>query len=221
MIFWREDVTAMSQKAKYPWDTIYKEYRTATYSDAELARRHGCSRKAIQKRVAKEGWTRDISKAVGEIVRAKLIKEDAKVAGTVAGRNAGDETEQVELAAETRTNVVKLHRKDVAKSQSLVQLFQGQLYEAATKRDEIEETIVDETKSEEGKAEQKRRNMMLKAVSLPAHAGVLRDLSVAQKNLIYLERQAYNLDDTDGSDDAPDSIVITVNRKRPDEEKES
>lgn len=197
----------MPHKTKYDWDTIYKEYRTGTYSDAELARRYGCSRKAIQKRVAKEGWIRDLSKAVDESVRAKLVKEDAKVAGTVACRNTGNENEQVDLAAETRTGVIKLHRQDVAKSQSLVQLFQSQLQEAATKRNEIEETIIDETKTEEGKADQKRRNMMLKAVSLPTHAGVLRDLSIAQKNLIYLERQAFNLSDEGDGDGLTVEIV--------------
>jgi hypothetical protein len=41
---------------------------------------------------------------------------------------------------------------------------------------------------------------MLKAVSLPTHAGVLRDLSIAQKNLIYLERQAFNLNDKEDAD---------------------
>lgn len=36
---------------------------------------------------------------------------------------------------------------------------------------------------------------MLKAISLPSHAGVLRDLSTALKNLVPLERQAYNIKD--------------------------
>lgn len=49
-----------------------------------------------------------------------------------------------------------------------------------------------ETKGDETS---RRRTQLMRLVSLASHAGVLRDLSAAMKNLIPLERQAYNLDE--------------------------
>jgi len=45
--------------------------------------------------------------------------------------------------------------------------------------------------------------MMMRAVSLPMHSGVIRDLSVAQKNLIGLERQAFGITDNGKQDEEP------------------
>jgi transposase-like protein len=184
----------MAKRKQIDWEAIDKEVVANQLSLKEIARQHDISDTAIRKRMKERGIKRNLAKKVRDKVRENLVRAE------VRDPNATDD--QVEDAAVKRgTAVLTLHRQDVAKSQGLVQLFQTQLQEAATKRDEIEETIIDETKSEEGKADQKRRNMMLKAVSLPTHAGVLRDLSIAQKNLIYLERQAFNLDDHGGDGD--------------------
>ena len=46
-----------------------------------------------------------------------------------------------------------------------------------------------------------------------SHAGIIKDLSIAIRNLVPLERQAHNLDATSGDVDAPDAIQITFYRK--------
>ncbi|MNG38877.1 hypothetical protein D3C84_1267350 [compost metagenome] len=51
---------------------------------------------------------------------------------------------------------------------------------------------------------------MLKAVSLPLHAGVIRDLSTALKNLIPLERQAYNLDEVSSEESFEERLARLV-----------
>lgn len=143
----------------------------------------------ISRRAKKEGWIQDKSQEIKQRTNAALVAQ--------RGRNTPTQ-EDIDKAVGTNIEIVTSHRKDIKESRSLVQLFQSQLRNAATNRDEIEGAIIDDTKGPDGenKPEIKRRNRMLKAVSLPAHAGVLKDLSVAQKNLIYLERQAYNLNES-------------------------
>lgn len=179
----------MPQKPKYPWDTIRKEYRTGTYSDSELARRHGCSRRAIQKRVEREGWTKDLSEAVKQSLRAKLVKEDAKVASQVAGRNANNEDESdIDRAAETRLAVVQLHRKDINSLR------------------ELEAKLIDEIFNNPTKLylAQYQGTIIQKTVGLTAaeKAMAANNLANVQHKRIALERQAFNLNDTgDGGSD--------------------
>lgn len=185
----------MAKRKQIDWEAIEKEFRVNQLSNVQIAKNHDISETAIRKKAKQYGWKKDLSQRVRERVREKLVRDE------VREPNADDE-KIVDAVAERGAKVITIHRQDIAKSQSLVQLFQGQLQEAATQRDEIKDSIIDETKNEEGKADQKRRNMMLKAVSLPAHSGVLRDLTIAQKNLIYMERQAFNIDDTGGGGDS-------------------
>uniref|UniRef100_A0A6H1ZM74 Putative terminase n=1 Tax=viral metagenome TaxID=1070528 RepID=A0A6H1ZM74_9ZZZZ len=196
---------AKATRKPIDWDAIEREYRAGQFSNVEIGKRFNASEGAIRKKAKAEGWKKDLAEKVRKQVREKLVRSE------VREPNASDK-EIVEETAERGAAIIKLHRKDVQKSQQLVQLFQGQLEEAATKRDDIEDEIFKETASgeEDGKPDIKRRNMMLKAVSLPAHAGVLRDLTVAQKNLIYLERQAYNLDDD--KEKAGDALTSLMER---------
>lgn len=199
----------MAKRKQIDWEAIEKEFRVNQLSNVQIAKNHDISETAIRKKAKQYGWKKDLSQRVRERVREKLVRDE------VREPNADDE-KIVDAVAERGAKVITIHRQDIAKSQSLVQLFQGQLQEAATQRDEIKDSIIDETKNEEGKADQKRRNMMLKAVSLPAHSGVLRDLTIAQKNLIYLERQAFNIDE--GQDGEGLVIEVVKFKRKPKDE---
>jgi hypothetical protein len=130
----------------------------------------------------------------------------------VRGSHASDE-EIEDAAVERGFKVVTLHQERVATSLGIVNILQTQLEEAATIRDELEETIEKEIKGDTVE-DRRKRTRLYKAVSLPTHAGVLRDLSVALKNLIGLERQAYNIDE-DGrrSDDPIGSLLNEIARR--------
>jgi len=74
-----------------------------------------------------------------------------------------------------------------------------------------EETAVPEGASASKAQEQAaytRRAAMLKAVSLSAHAAVLKDLATVYKTFIALEREAFNVDD--GKDDDPDRAATAT-----------
>lgn len=175
----------MAERPEIDWEAIDREYAAGMLSVREIARRYSCSEGAIRKRAKAEGWERDLTAKVQKEVRRKLVRDGV--------RTEASEKEIIEQASETGVTVVKLHRKSIQKSQGIVDSLLGQLSQFAEVREEIEDAIIEDTKGVDGKFDYKRRTMMLKAVSLPSHAGVLRDLSLAQKNLIALERQAYNL----------------------------
>lgn len=184
----------MPARKQIDWEAIEKLYRIGQMTVRAIALKHGISHVAIVKKAQREGWVQDKSEEVRQKTKAALLSYQREITKKITTPTK----EEIDTAVQTNVVVVTEHRIGIKASQNLVQLFQDQLKEAATKRDQIESSIIDETQNEEGKTDQKRRNMMLKAVSLPAHSGVLRDLSIAQKNLIYLERQAFNIDETGG-----------------------
>jgi len=173
----------MAIKKKTPdWEVIGKEYRAGLLAIREIGRRHSISEAAIRKKANQEGWKRDLTQEVRSKVRENLVRNQVRTP------NATDE-EIVAEAAEIGVQVVESHRRDINQGRAMVSLLMGQLRDAANSRAEIEETI------EATEEDIKRRNQLLRAVALPSHAAVVRDLSTAMKNLIALERQAFNLTD--------------------------
>lgn len=80
----------------------------------------------------------------------------------------------------------------------MVETLVTELQEATENRDDIEDAIEEETRGDQNG---KRRAMMLRAVSLSSRSGVILNLSSAMKNLVGLERQAFNLNNGGGADD--------------------
>ncbi len=198
---------------RYDWDAINRDYRTGMFTDTELCRQYGCSRAALAKRIKRnpELWVRDQTDAVRQATNAKLIKVDAEQARVTKGLQSGvtdpNVGDAIDGAAETRVAVLRDHRQDIGNGRSLVNLLMGQLQEAAENRAEIEDGIEGETGDDNNP---RRRNQMLRAVALPGHAGTLRDLTTAMKNLIGLERQAFNLDEKAGEASDLESVLNEV-----------
>jgi len=173
------------KRKQLDWEKIEKQYRAGMLSVREIAREHGIFHQAIQKKAKSNKWERDLDEQVKKVARRKLV------ANQVATPHASDE-EIIEEASNQVVEVVKLHRSGVRRGREIVELLSEQLSEMAKGRAEIENTIIDETANDPKSS--RRRAQMMRAVSLPGHAGVLRDLAIAIKSLIPLERQAYNLD---------------------------
>ena len=90
--------------ARYDWETIRAEYETgATQSD--LSRRHGVSRKAIQKHILAEGWVQDVSEAVNRLAAAK-------VAGIGASCDPVKKAAALDRAAEQKAAVIRRHKEE-------------------------------------------------------------------------------------------------------------
>ena len=98
--------------SRYDWETIRAEYETGA-SQSELSKRHGVSRKAIQKHITADGWTQDVSGAVNRMT-------EAKVAGVVAGCDPQKKAEALNRAAEAKAAVIMRHKAEWDRHQSLI-----------------------------------------------------------------------------------------------------
>ena len=197
------------KRKKHDWEAIEREYRMGQKSLRTLADEFGLSASSISRRAAKYKWVQDKATEIRVKTQAGLIAQQKTQQSLQCNgkRNAvapdtgnPPTSDDIERAVRTNIEVIKSHRKAIGRNQRIVDLLASQLEVAAQTRDELSKEIDTET------AEDKtayRRAQLKKAISLPAHAAVLRDLSTAQKNLITMERQAFNLDAQLGSEGNP------------------
>lgn len=184
-----------AEKKPTDWESIERQYRAGVLSIREIGKAHDVSDTAIRKKAKTADWQRDLSAKVAEKVRIDLVRSEVRTA------NPQTEREIVEEAAATVVHVVRSHRTRIKGGSALVELLTGQLLDAASNRDELEESIEAECK---GDIDSRRRNAMLRAVSLASHSAIAVNLANATKTWVCLERQAFGLDDKGGSD-APTS----------------
>lgn len=202
----------MTERKPIDWQAIEREYRVGQLSLRALASKHSTTPGAISKKAKAKGWVQDASQEVRERTRAAMIKAPAveKTAKETLDGNSvsnGGNTptqEDIEVAVQTNLAVISRHRRDISHGHRIVGLLFQQLEEAAQNRDEIEGAIAEECADDHTG---QRKGRMLKAISLPVHAGVIRDLSTALKNLIPLERQAYNLDEVSSEESIEDRLA--------------
>lgn len=196
------------------WEAIEAEYRSGTISNAELGRKYDVSESYIRKRAKEGGWSKDLTAKVQTAVRDKLVR--AVVREGNARTDSRTESEIIEAAAETAVQVVQIHRRDVRHGRTICAALFAELQDTSANRELIAECIESETQDDTSPT---RRNQMMKAISLPTRARAMLDLSAAMKNLVAVERQAFNLDDKDDKDKSGKTIVMNMSRRRsnPDE----
>lgn len=190
-------MTGEKRKKATDWEAIEREYRAGQLSVREIGLQHEVSHTAINKRAKAEGWTRDLAKAVRQEVSNRLVSTE------VSSANA---QEAVDTAAARGVELVRQHRKSLSRAQSIIEKLLFELERGTDNIEEIEDAIEQETQDDK---DSKRRNMMLKAVSLPTRASTAAALSLTIKNIIPLERVAFNLDER-STPDEPDNGSVAV-----------
>lgn len=171
------------------WEAIEREFRAGQLSVSEIGRQHGVSHTAINKRAKKDGWTRDLTEKVRKEVSARLVSPE------VSESNA---RQAVETAAARGVALVRSHQASLGRANRIAERLMAELETSTEHNEAIEAEIWAATEAD---TNGQRRNSMMKAVSLPSRAATLRELSQTLKNLIPLERQAFNLDASAGNDD--------------------
>jgi len=171
------------------WEAIEREYRAGQLSVREIARQFGVSHVAIGKKAKANGWARDLAKDVRAEVTNRLVTESV---------TDGNARAAIDAAASRVVELVRQHRGSLGRANRIVEKLLDELEEGTDKRGEIEDEV-ERVAAEEG-FNAARRDAMRRAVSLPSRAMVARELSQTLKNLIPLERQAFNLDARDDHD---------------------
>lgn len=193
---------AKSKRPPVDWEAIEKEYRLGQLTVRQIARQHGIAASSITRKAEKGEWTRDLTDEIRAKTQAALLRNTKNA---TPERNTPSR-EEVAVAVETRVTLVRTHQSGLARLRSIAEKLAGQLDADSDDIKEIESAIEEETA---GDKSGERRARMLKAVSLGSRAGIAQQLSQVLKNLIPLERQAFNLDDKTSSDpDVPASGTV-------------
>lgn len=183
------------------WERIEAEYRAGSLSVREIARQAGVSDTAIRKRARAEGWERDLTEKVRQSTGAKLVRDLGSRDGSQ--RERVSDREAIDSAATRQVEVVRQHRHAIGRGRDLTVRLLDELGASTAHVGEMEAEIIAETGDDKSGT---RRAAMLRAVSLPGRAAVMRDLATAARNWISLERIAFGL--VDEVADEPVSVRI-------------
>lgn len=175
----------MAERKPVDWEAIEREYRAGQLSVSEIGRQHGVSHTAINKRAKRYSWTRNLAERVRQEVSTQLVSDEV---------SAKTDRETIKVVAARVVQVVREHRDDIATARRIVRSFFGELEVESAAIEDIEAAIIDETADDKTGH---RRAAMLRAVSLPTRAGVVKDLAMALKSLIPMEREAFGLDNAE------------------------
>lgn len=178
------------------WDSIYKEYRANQISNVQIGKKYGVTEGAIRKKAKELNWKKDLDAEVRKQVRESLVRQQVR-------ESTISDSEIIDTAVKTNIEIIRGHRKKLAEGLRITSSLFEQLEIISNNREVLENLIFSLTEGDPTKDEKpdyKERAKLIKAISLPSHAGAARDLTTALKNIIPLERQAFNLDEEDITD---------------------
>lgn len=212
------------------------DYATGAFKDGALAAKYGVSREQIARRRSADrkldpsAWPKDLAAAVGVATKVKLAQTIAGISevkpgnlrSTVTGMvaeavlgQAQELTEVVMAAAEVNKQVIIGHQHDAANLRQLVGRLTNEIALSNMLAGEMEmlAQIVAGSGAEPAD-EAKARSMVMKALGMGQRVSSLKALSETLKNLIAIEREAYNIAPNEGKpQDAADLSDDELSRK--------
>jgi hypothetical protein len=180
------------------WERIELDYRAGIKSLREIADGSGVSHVTVSKRAKAHGWVRDLSKKIqakaDELVNKAMVNKPVNTASAVSER------ETIDANAQAVASVKMAHRKDIQRTRSITMALLEEL-ELQTGRDTVImlEQLGDMLRCEDDKGVDKLNDLYHKVISLPGRAKTMKDLGESLRVLVALERQAFGLDDKDGT----------------------
>ncbi|ELY2773019.1 TPA: hypothetical protein PTX05_004386 [Cronobacter sakazakii] len=183
--------------AKPDWEAIESAYRAGLLSLREIASQHGISEGAIRKRAKRDDWSRDLNAKVKE--RADDLVRKAEVRKKVRSENALTERVLIEATAEVIANVRMEHRGDIRRAREITNMLFDELAAECTDIDALEK-LGELMRCPDDKGRDKLNELYHSIISMPERVKSAKALSEALKNLIGLERQAYDIGSTTADD---------------------
>lgn len=165
---------AKPKKKATDWEAIEREYRAGQLSVSEIARQHGISHTAINKKAKAEGWVKNLAKQVRDEVSARLVSSE------VSSVNV---RETIDAAAARGVEVVRSHRAHLARLNRVA----GELLTRVE--------MVLGLREIEG-------NPRMVFGEKESPADVMEKVSRTLQRAIPLERQAFSLDEPGAKDNA-------------------
>lgn len=199
----------MTEKAAPDWERIEQLYRAGLLSVREIAAACGVSHTAINKRAKSNGWDRDLKARIQ--AKADALVSKAEVSTQVSKEQLETERGIVDANAQVIANIRIAHRTDIGRYRRLANRLLEELEGITEERGTIRE-LIDQLKDSE-ESDGALLDLAQKLSSLPNRTKVMKELGETLKNLIALERQAYDLGVRPEGEcgDAPDQREHTDN----------
>lgn len=181
--------------AKPDWEAIESAYRAGLMSLREIASQHGISEGAIRKRAKRDDWSRDLAAKVKE--RADDLVRKAEVRKQVRTETALSERVLIEATAEVVAAVRMEHRGDILRAREITNALFDELGAECADVDSLRK-LGELMLSPDENGRDKLNEIYHSIISMPERVKAVKALSDALKNLIGLERQAYDIDGPEG-----------------------
>jgi hypothetical protein len=196
---------AQEKKAAPDWERIETDYRAGLLSVREIAASQGITHGAIQKRVKRDGWERDLTAKIK--AKADSLVATGEVATLVATEKTATDKIIVEANAHVIAGIRLSHRSDIARSRRLAMSLLEEL-EIVTGSRELFDELGEILRSPDERGNDKRNDLYNKVISSAGRVDSMKKLAETLKTLVALEREAYGLtvDPGAGNDRAPSGL---------------
>ncbi|WP_145512498.1 hypothetical protein [Yersinia kristensenii] len=180
---------------KPDWEAIESAYRAGLMSLREIASQHSISEGAIRKRAKRDDWSRDLSAKIKEraedLVRKEEVRKQVRTETTLTERVL------IEASAEVIANVRMEHRGDIRRAREITNALFDELGAECADIESLRklgELMLDP----DDNGRDRLNEVYQSIIALPERVKAVKALSDAMKNLIGLERQAYDIGDDKG-----------------------
>ncbi|ARB84865.1 MULTISPECIES: hypothetical protein [Yersinia] len=180
---------------KPDWEAIESAYRAGLMSIREIASQHGITHGAINKRAKRDGWERDLKAKIK--AKADALVSKREVSTQVSTEKALSERILIEANAEVIANVRMEHRGDIRRAREITNALFDELGAECADIEALRK--LGELMLQPDENGRDRLNEVYQSIiALPERVKAVKALSDAMKNLIGLERQAYDIGEDKG-----------------------
>ncbi|EMW2842205.1 hypothetical protein ACS78V_22410 [Yersinia enterocolitica] len=180
---------------KPDWEAIESAYRAGLMSIREIASQHGITHGAINKRAKRDDWERDLKAKIK--AKADALVSKREVSTQVSTEKALSERILIEANAEVIANVRMEHRGDIRRAREITNALFDELGAECADIESLRK--LGELMLQPDENGRDRLNEVYQSIiALPERVKAVKALSDAMKNLIGLERQAYDIGEDKG-----------------------
>ena len=184
---------------KPDWEAIESAYRAGLMSIREIASLHGITHGAINKRAKRDGWERDLKAKIK--AKADSLVSKREVSRLVSTETATNERILIEANAEVIANVRMEHRGDIRRAREITNALFDELGAECADIGALRK-LGELMLEPDDNGRDKLNEVYHSIISMPERVKSVKALSDALKNLIGLERQAYDIEGPTGDDTA-------------------
>jgi len=182
---------AVARKRRTDWDAVERDYRTGRFTLRELETKYEVNNSTISRRADKHGWTQDLSTAIKQATKAKLIQSIVAAECSKTQQNAA---ETVLAAAEVNKQVILGHRHGLQELTQVKRTLLGQIQQAAALLPDLAE-VVEMVRNPDENGIDRANDALRKAMSRSALVDDLKKLADVDEKVRKGEREAFGLDD--------------------------